>query len=313
MLLTHGFNTVADTLNELSTLFRAQPQSGTKRAAPPSLRDQFQAFLSGCQPRIPRVGGKHPTALVEGETWGDLTGVLRETPEFQSISVTPSPAAPGIATLCLETIAELAEQIPHFDTLFDAAIDALVFADADKAYGGTPEHTLGVLWINPHLHWTRPIMREFLVQQFTQALLNIDRYRHGHTCSHITLNGRNPNVNSQKARTALNSLHSVVTASEIITLRAQITGEPTPATIAPVTSQLVDTTLAAARTLRADNQIHGLLSPRAMALLDTARNAIQHAMTPLEHRPPDHLGSTTTHAAPAHAASVHAASDVAAR
>lgn len=295
MLQTHGFNLIAETLSELSMLFRAQPQDHTTRD---SLRRQFQAFLSGCQPRIPRVAGQHPTALIDGDTWGDLVGVLREKPEFDTICTQPSANAPETATLCLETIAELAEQLPHFDTLFDAAIDALVFADADQQLGGTPDHALGVLWINPHVQWTRPMMREFLIQQFTQALLNIDRYRHGHTCTQVAVLGRTTHPNSQKAQHALQAVHNIVIASEIVALRTRVTGEPTPATVLPATSELASNALATASTLSTDNTLHGYLSPRAVILLNTARSAIQQSLIPAAQRPPIDLGANGSLAAP---------------
>lgn len=294
MLLTHGFDAISTTLNELSTLFRAHPVVEESTTKTTSIRPHFQAFLAGCQPRIPRVGGTYPTAVTGGNTWSDLVGVLREDAIHAHISTRPPSTGNRVAAMCFETIADLAHHTSQFDSLFEATVDALVFADADQLLGGTTQHALGVLWVNTNVPWTASMMREFLVQQFTHILLDIDDYRHGHANPTATSTNRGALTHSATNHSALRAVHSTITASEILTLRATITGEPTPAVVMPPTPQLAASTLNTTTSLLRDRESAAMLSPRAFSLLETAQKAIQQAITPRAISVPDDLTTSTS-------------------
>lgn len=293
MLLTHGFDAVSTTLNELSTLFRVQPVKNQPPSQSSDLRPHFQAFLAGCQPRIPRIGGAYPTALTNGNTWSDLIGVLREDAEYAGITARPAASANSVAALCFETIADIVQQTSHFDTLFEATVDTLVFADADQLLGGTTQHALGVMWVNTNVPWTASMMREFLVQQFTHILLDIDDYRYGHASPTANSNARNLLPQSPSHQSTLRAVHSTITASEILTLRATITGEPTPAVVVPPTPQLAASTLNTTTSLLRNRDSAAALSPRAFSLLETAQRSVQQAIAPRTISIPDDVTMST--------------------
>jgi hypothetical protein len=269
---------------------------GTHIGDYPTLKAGYRQFLSRWQPLVTLGNEIIPEFIDCAATERLLMEAFIEPPIENDIldPITAEVIDEAIARRCPDYVALRARQIerarealyklnPLHGRLFDLTVTRLFCVDVPRNQGGSTARAVGVIWVNTPATATVGDMVEFLVHEMTHHVIFLDNYLHGH----YTRFGQHPDSVAVSAirgvpRPLPCVLDSLLVSVEVLSLRAEATGEPAAPKFHPRTEALWSGTVATLDSIHSIPDWESMLLPRGRFLLDRAEERL-YELTPVTH------------------------------
>jgi hypothetical protein len=126
-------------------------------------------------------------------------------------------------------------------SIFYAAIQTIFFFGSEKCSGGSTSNAVGVIWMNSEPDWQERDIVEFLVHELAHCLIFLDERRYLHFVDYDLIPKPEYFAWSAVLRTMRpidKVLHSIVVATEVLSLRQRWLGENANPKAHPPSAQL---------------------------------------------------------------------------
>ncbi len=166
---------------------------------------------------------------------------------------------------------------PHLYFLFSLAVNVIFCGGSLHAVGGTTSAAIGVVWGNPEKGWKTCDYLEYFVHELTHTLMFLDELRFLHYKSlDLMYDKDNFSLSAilQAERPLDRVLHSIVVATEILSLRARCLVDHSGCQIHPATDKLIESTQKAIAKLLSHPNRDKILTPRALEIIGICQNSL---------------------------------------
>jgi HEXXH motif-containing protein len=164
--------------------------------------------------------------------------------KFQNLAI-GAPLPPQVKSRAREAAESAMMRISEEDfdlfSIFYAAIQTIFFFGSEKCSGGSTSNAVGVIWMNCETDWQESDVVEFLIHELAHTLLFLDERRYLHFVDYNLIPKPEYFALSAVLRTRRpidKVLHSIVVATEVLSLRQRWLGDGANPKAHPPSAQL---------------------------------------------------------------------------
>ena len=248
------------------------------------LEEGFHRFLRKYQPTVPRMNKLGTNIIKDKDMEQNLVNL------FYTESLLDDMDQTSVVGNSLESEFQKSEKsisnaisfielnFPEVYSALQTAVDSIFLRRSDVSGGGSTSNAIGVIWINHRDHWSQNDIIELLVHELTHNLVFIDELRYLHYQDYNKIvDEKNYSYSAilQTKRPIDKVVHSIIVATEVVSLRKNHLGEPKNPCVHPPSTKIIEQTLSAYDSLISMPNYNELTTERSRHLMDSCASILK--------------------------------------
>lgn len=266
MLTLVGFTEVLKTIYTLSYPF-------IQSSSPPyqKLKNALKEHLSQINPEVTRSKEIEPEFIISGDRLTSLLQIM-DIEKYNKNMNSPHFINEKALHRVRKGFNYLNKNDSQLGDTFRVVVDTVAVTTAVTTPGSASSHkAVGMIWVQPDNNWSDKDIVESLVHEMTHTLLYLDEQCYGHFHKDVALNDEKawvPSAIRNTRRPVYGVVHSIIVATELLSLRKRLGFNEDDISIHGRSSELFKKTNYALNTLKQQQLSWELLTPRMKSLIN---------------------------------------------
>lgn len=248
------------------------------------LEKSFHGFLKSYQPDVPRLDELGTNIIKNKDIEQNLVdlfyteSLLDDMDQSSTIGSSLESEFKNSERKVSSAIDFIKTNIPEMYFVLQNTIDSIFLRRSDISGGGSTSNAIGVIWINHRDHWSQNDLVELLAHELTHNLVFIDELRYLHYSDYdeiVSEANYSYSAILQTKRPIDKVVHSIIVATEVVSLRNNHLGEPKNPCVHPPSTKIIEQTLSAYDSLKSMSNYEELTTERSRYLLDACASTLE--------------------------------------